>query len=706
MLKNKSSQLPFLSIIVVTWNNENHIEQALLSCIDKRLQNYEIVVVHNASDDNTGLLIERCVEHCPEIFRVIENEKNEGLGEGRNIGIANAKGEYFIFLDGDDYFETNSLIKIYEKLLEIKPDVLIYDYQRIWDTGTKSVNKLNHLLYEHDASAPEQRKEILKVFNVACNKAYRRDFVISEKFKFPVGYYEDIPWTYKILLKANSIYTIPLVALNYRQRHGSILKSTDERHVILPDRYDELLNVFLEEPNLVTLYGKTMLEIVRAHVFARPVWPRLPKKVRREYLKKSARVLNKWRELNNKKNKDNTLKVAELGIPALYSLGKNIAPIKKSIHNKARKFIQLSYKNILCNLPINKRKVYMECYWGTKLDCNPLALANQLKKDSNYSIVFGYKKESKFEKDPSFDYVRIGSLKYWYTVATSYILVTNTNFRTELIKRADSIHIQTQHGTPLKYMGLDCRETPSDRMNWRNFAKRCRRWDYVISSNPYSSMIWRRAMPYNYTVIESGYPRNDIFFDATQDQIDKIKKELGVDKDKKVILYAPTFRDTQKNSRNIILPVMELSKSLQEDYVLLIRSHHLSKDEKYLFNNIIDVSSYPRTNELCLISDLLITDYSSIMFDFACLKRPIILYMPDYDEYVAKRGMYFDIRKKAPGPIANTKSELKNILLNEHFLSDENKHKLLEFNKEFCPWDDENASSRAWDKILNNKSSN
>src|SRR5690625_5216360 len=168
-------------------------------------------------------------------------------------------------------------------------------------------------------------------------------------------------------------------------------------------------------------------------------------------------------------------------------------------------------------------------------------------------------------------------------------------------------------------------------MNWSNFAKRCRRWDYVISSNPYSSMIWRRAMPYGYKVLESGYPRNDLFFNYSESTTKGLRNKLNIPIDKKVILYAPTFRDDNIKNKQTYEFFKALVNAIDSNSILLLRSHYLTDQDQLSLRseeaaNIIDVSSYPYTNDLCLISDLLITDYSSIMFDYACLKRPIVLF--------------------------------------------------------------------------------
>lgn len=287
-------------------------------------------------------------------------------------------------------------------------------------------------------------------------------------------------------------------------------------------------------------------------------------------------------------------------------------------------------------------------------------------------------------------------------MASSKFIVSNVNVGNDIVKRAAQVHIETQHGTPLKLMGLDIRPHRPYEMNWKGYAKRCRRWDYLLSSNPYSTRIWRQAMPYGYQVIESGYPRNDIFFNTTATDVRVIKDRVSIPDGKKVALYAPTFRDDDKQGlRQPPVTPEEMLAALDDDYVLLMRSHHLTKQgTNASTDRIIDVAEHPISEELLLVADLLITDYSSSMFDYACLKRPILLFMYDYEEYAAKRGMYFDIREEPPGAIAETGEELLQALRTRSFESAENMRLLERFNTKFCPWDDGHAADRVVEQVF------
>lgn len=698
-----------LSVIVVTWNNENFIEQALASCIDENLHDYEVIVVHNASTDRTGELIQRSIIGHEQRFRIIENKKNEGLGEARNIGIKNAKGDYLMFLDGDDWYEPNALSDVATLLSKHTPDVLVFNYQRVWDTGGRDPNILTHLLAERDISSPDERKVILTNFSSSSNKAYRREYIKSIGVSFPKGFYEDIVWSFRTLFSAQTCYVTPTIVFNYRQRAGSITRSSDERHLDIIKQYRILIDYLSTAPQHHAVYGATAYKYGRSQIFNvmnRKI--RLPQDKQSQFLKQSSELLDEWRS-NLKINKiDPTLILSRTGSPLIYNIGRKLSTFKNYsrknlyyIKIKSKYYLKkIIYNKIFCRLPINSKKVYFESYWGSKADCNPLAIANELHKLGAYNLIWGFDKKTVIPEDFPFPTVKKGTPSYYYTLATAGFLVSNTNLNNDVVKRSSAVHIQTQHGTPLKSMGIDIRPFNPTELNWNSYAKRCKRWDFLISSNPYSSRIWRQAMPYDYKVIETGYPRNDIFWKITEEQKVNLKKTMGIPLDKKVALYAPTWRERINNSLNV--NPEDIKKALGDDFILLLRSHYFNQDSKEIYSEgIINVTNHTNSNEVCVISDILISDYSSIIFDYACLKRPIVILADDFEDYSKVRGVYFDIRKKAPGVVANDVQELLSILKNQAFNSPEAEKRLLAFNNEFCPWDDGFASKRVINEIFN-----
>ena len=232
--------------------------------------------------------------------------------------------------------------------------------------------------------------------------------------------------------------------------------------------------------------------------------------------------------------------------------------------------------------------------------------------------------------------------------------------------------------------------------------------NYLISPNEFTTEKLRSSFAYEGEVLEYGYPRNDILYNYTDEMVDKIKSDLNLPKDKKVILYAPTWRDDEsydigKVRFNLKLDLDNLKESLSDEYIVLIRTHYfiannldLSRFEGFVF----DVSKYEDIAELYLISDILITDYSSVFFDFANLKRPILFYTYDLDKYSNMlRGFYMDIHTEVPGPLLYTTDEVVDAIKNIDSVNMKYHDRYEEFYKRFCSIDDGNASKRIVEKI-------
>lgn len=707
-----------LSIIVVTWNNENFIEQAIKSCIDPEASEYEVLIVHNASTDRTGELIQRAIAGHKQLFTVIENDKNEGLGEARNIGMSHAKGTYFAFLDGDDWFEPGAVSKILGELDTFSPELLIYNHQRVWDNSDTRPNAKTQLLKIGDATSPHERKKILANFGVAWNKVYHKDLVRRSNATFSKRLYEDIDWNFTCLLHAKTIRTIPDILVNYRQRSGSILRSSDIRHIDAVLQHRSVFEMLMRDDILMDTYGEDIYRYCRSqlfHVF--DTGNRIPKKYESYFLKESSFLLKNWRNEIEFSGRDLKLWASQFGSPSLYRIVRQAGKfrsrvrrnLKRGFSQKLSKRINLIiYKYFFLRLPIRKRRVYCESFWGARIDCNPRSIADALISQDNYDVFFGLKFIQK-SNDEKYKVVKIESLKYFYILATAEYIVSNANISGHIRKRPGSTHLQTFHGTPWKSMGLDIKKFNPKEMNWKAFARRSRRWDYAISSNPYSSAVWRRSHPFDYKVLEIGYPRNDVFYCNPQQTASKVRRIFEIPKNKKIALYAPTFREATKGKsaelHSSYLDLGEISKALGNDYVLFVRTHYFNKKSS-TDNSLVDASEYPYTNELLTSVDLLITDYSSLMFDFANTGKPIVIYAYDYEDYIQNRGSYFDLRANTPGPIAFNQMELIDILQKRSFDAAENRENLANFKREFCPWDDGRATARVLSEVFKIPSNN
>jgi CDP-glycerol glycerophosphotransferase len=290
---------------------------------------------------------------------------------------------------------------------------------------------------------------------------------------------------------------------------------------------------------------------------------------------------------------------------------------------------------------------------------------------------------------PGVEYVVARSPEYFDAIGRAKYLINNVNFPNHLVKREGSVHVQTHHGTPLKHMGLDLKnaESRGRGMDFDKLLERIARWDFSVSSNRHSTEVWERVYPGSYETLEIGYPRNDVLANATPEQIERARSALGIAPGQKAVLYAPTHRDYEEG----YVPRLDLGRlaaALGPDHVVLARPHYFYDPGPLAGAQIIDVASHPSVEELCLAADVLLTDYSSIMFDYAVLDRPIVIHAPDWDEYRARRGVYFDLLAEPPGTVAFTQDEVAAALAAP---ADGER---AAFRERFCALDDGRAAER------------
>ncbi|MFS0559911.1 bifunctional glycosyltransferase family 2 protein/CDP-glycerol:glycerophosphate glycerophosphotransferase [Terribacillus sp. 179-K 1B1 HS] len=318
-------------------------------------------------------------------------------------------------------------------------------------------------------------------------------------------------------------------------------------------------------------------------------------------------------------------------------------------------------------LPMRKNYIMMESFWGRTPSCNPLAIYDYMQnQNGNYKFIFSTNDPLYKAEHPNAVVVNRLSFQYYYYLAVSKFFINNVNWPLQYKKRKQAVEIQTLHGTFLKTMGLDVKNEVDTQKKLRDFRIRHGRWDYLISPSPFMTETARRVFEYkDKPVLEIGTPRNDILFNADEDKIAAIKKEIGIPADKKVILYAPTYR--AKTDSTLHLEIEKLKEQLGDEYILLIRMHYFVSGNIRFGDHdgfVMNMAKYPNVNELYLISDIMITDYSSTMFDYAIARKPMIFFTYDYQYYKNDlRGMYLDFEKEAPGPLFEETSDIVDYIL-------------------------------------------
>jgi CDP-glycerol glycerophosphotransferase len=351
--------------------------------------------------------------------------------------------------------------------------------------------------------------------------------------------------------------------------------------------------------------------------------------------------------------------------------------------------------------PIEPDLAVFAAYWYRGYACNPRAIYEKLRDEAPWIRgVWIVKREHESSMPPGVDYVVAFTRDYYRLIARAKYFVNNANFPNPVVKREGTIHVQTHHGTPLKRMGLDLKDADfaSTHMNFDRLVRRVSRWDYSITSNAFSTEIWERVYPGSYETLEVGYPRNDVLANAAPAEIERIRTALGIEPGRRAILFAPTHREYEHE----YLPTADLARLARElgpDYVILARLHYFYRQEASTGqpasdSTILDVTDHGSIEELCLAADVLVTDYSSLMFDYAVLDRPIVVHAPDWEEYRTKRGTYFDLLAEPPGVVTTSDEELVAAFRSGAVWEERAERLRSAFRQRFASLDDGRASER------------
>jgi CDP-glycerol glycerophosphotransferase len=262
--------------------------------------------------------------------------------------------------------------------------------------------------------------------------------------------------------------------------------------------------------------------------------------------------------------------------------------------------------------------------------------------------------------------VDFGSPEARAALESADVVVSNDHIGFDWDKQPGTVYLQTWHGTPLKRIHNDVLWAPEGRLAYLDTE--IARWDALLSPNAASTPRFRKAFGFTGPVHETGYPRNDVLSSPDRDRIRaEVRAQLGIADGVTAVLYTPTWRDDLVFAEDggpqhtFPLDLADFATALGEDHVLLLRLHQMVSDRLELpaGSPILDVSAYPDIRYLYLAADVLVTDYSSTMFDFAVTGKPILNFTYDLDYFQdTLRGFYFDLAEAAPGPLPATSDEV------------------------------------------------
>lgn len=326
-------------------------------------------------------------------------------------------------------------------------------------------------------------------------------------------------------------------------------------------------------------------------------------------------------------------------------------------------------------MPLARNKAFFLCYYGSQYGCNPKYLSQYITKiQPTWDIIWGFTQPER-HKISGIRKVRYLSLRFFYELCTSQVVVANYRMPLFYHRRRGQLYIQTWHSS-MRLKAIEADAVTSLSKNYLDMAYNdSQQISILLSGCKKSSDIFKSAFWYNGIISPTGTPRLDILMASNQKLSNEIKNRLAIKNCSHIVLYAPTFRE-YSNTDVYDIDLLKLKKSFKQrwggEWQVLVRlhPHMLGKHLKGALNEVVDVTAYDDIQELLLISDVVVTDYSSLMFDFAVTKRPCFLYVPDLDEYLKReRQLYFSL-DSLPFPKIRSNMQIDDVIY--HF--DEDKY--------------------------------
>lgn len=733
-------QSPLVSVIIPVYKVEKYLFKCVNSVLKQTYHNLQIILVDDGSPDRCGAMCDYYADQDKRI-EVIHKE-NGGLSSARNAGLKIAKGEWIAWVDSDDWIEEDMIDYLLRGALENQTEVAVcgrYEvyHKRKYVHGAKKVAVLT----------PEEALNRLldidnrEIENFVWDKLWNKS--LYDGIAYPEGMtFEDFAVTFRLLERANRIVCLPEPKYFYFQRNGSIMKDysvknqTDRytaakiRHDGMIERWPQFEEMLVDRcirmaANVWNCYCKSSVKERRA--------------VRKEVQEMSSFLAPyiKAGACPKSFGLAERITVKLMPYPYFWSFAANglvqdlyklkRGYLKKKIRNVVNRTKQncvvryKTMKHFLKNdwarkdaryikqyrtLPIKDNLILYDSFWGRGAMCNLLGIFEYLLSSPEYA---GFEHVwaldtpedypdivKRYQKYRNVKFVRYMHRDYLTALCEAKYLINNTAFPKFYIKREGQVYINTWHGIPLKKLGPDMPEGVLDSGNAiRNFLQT----DYMVSANPFLSQIYRTTYSldalYTGKIIEEGYPRLDTLIRHSGKEYEDQLRKMGVsiDSNKKIILYAPTWRAEKNGKKHINIILEEYAQVRNRIETELPEYQVLVKVHQYVYQQIknVDYPPYiiPATidaNEVLPVADILLVDYSSIYFDYLHFERPILFFIPDIAQYAEKRGLYMPI-DSLPGPASEDMETIIDWLRNIDVVQAQYREKLLDAKKWCCNFD-------------------
>ena len=722
-----------VSVIVPYHKGPSYLEECVKSIENQGLSDLEILIV----DDRGGHDVPESVlkaEHVRHI--VLEEEfgakgrqeipvRPFGVAVARNTGVRYASGDYLYFLDADDYLWGDALARLVKLADEKKAKVVTGNRYSTWFRPISFTFDKAGADTKIDGIVPLQGNTLKNVLNrrfTVQHLLIQKEYYDSMKFEFDVynTFYSDVPVVARMFAGAagdmwadgGSIYV-------WRRRNDPVhmpalcQQKGKWRSGEFIEAYEAACKCLEEDggPQKAYLLGAlnwwlcwfTLRKFPRQIKGKRAV--RYTKNLQKIKDEEFGQMNKRFRFLQRIE-----LKCIRRGNYRMAALAGKLVHIwrkKCGIFGKPIQYWRFLDKLVFQKMRIREDWVFVESFFGKSYSDSPKYFYEYLydKYGDQYRFIWCLNRRTREVKGrPSI--CRRHSLRYVYYTARAKYFICNTRQPAWFKKRKETVFVETWHGTPLKKLAFDLEDIHAVSQDHKKlFYSQSKEWDYLVSANRFSTDVFERAFCFpREKIIETGYPRNDILYSEHAGRIaEEVKRELGIPKGKRVILYAPTWRDNQfyekaKYKFTLVLDLERMRREFGNDSVLLLRTHYYIADRLELSgldDFVYNGSGYGDVSRLYLVSDICITDYSSVFFDFANLKRPLLFFAYDLEDYKEEiRGMYLDMEKELPGPVVQTNDELIDALRHLDEVTEQYRERYERFYDKFCHIDDGNAAER------------
>lgn len=747
-----------VSIIIPYHGEEKYIGDCLVSLEEQSEKDFEAIIVCDRCTPEQVENLKTTETSFP--LTVIVLEGKEGVAAARNLGLSNAKGEYVLFLDCDDYLELFALEELLSRaggaeLVFSKRRKTWYGRKFFYDKGQEMTGdeKDEEEEEEEDGDSQEEEPEETEVltdehhwYRVYIHKLHAdgtlqgisvlgvlfdRNFLEEKGIRFDeeVVYASDVSFVIRAFCAAENPMELKQ-RVYIQRRHNDPVNLPAVSQISDPKkRIEEITKIYLElEPLLAAHTEEPRAKLSFDRKFIRYYVTRVSKFYVDGSRKDSDAIHKEALECLRTLSPD-AIKHARHYTRKLirYSFTHQPAEIAKKVkhHSSIQTLGRLMksraackkylYRKVFARMKMVDNMVIFESFFGRNYSDSPKYIYEYLGKHypGEYQFVWILNNRQKEKMPFPCKRAKRFSLRYYYYMARAKYHVFNGRQPVYFIKRKGNVFLETWHGTPLKKLVFDMDEvTTASPLYKKQFYTQTRSWDYLVAPNQFSEDIFRHAFMYDGKMLETGYPRNDILYLKDKEKEDltlEIKKELGIPVDKKVILYAPTWRDDEfydhaQYKFTLKLDMEKMQKEIGDEYVLLLRTHYFIVDfldltpyEGFAYN----VSKYNDIARLYLISDILITDYSSVFFDYANLRRPMLFFTYDLDKYQSVlRGFYMDVEEELPGPMLFDTDEILDAIRNLPEIEEKYKDKYSVFCEKYCGWEDGNATKKVVETVF------